>query len=233
MKNLRGIMIAVIAVLALTVVGVASAQDPTVEAGACTPVADAGTVEGTVIGVDTEAGTADIQLADGSCVTVSLEQGDYDHPIVELLAEYFGGATLGDYGDALDLLDENGIDPALVDSYEVVDGVLVVTLTDGSTVEIDGTEAVSDVSDALDLVTNGSFDVSLGEDGAATVGDVGEQIEAYHEDGVGFGVLVKLYAIAAESAEAGAALEEDTGAAEPEATAEPDENTVDDCAVTV
>jgi hypothetical protein len=187
MKNLRGIMIIMIAVLALTAVGVAGAQDePTPEPSDCIAPEEGTSVEGTVIGVGD--GTVDVLLDDGTCVTLTLEEGDYDHPVVEVLAEYFGGTSLGEYDDALDVLEDNDIDPSEVESYEVVDGVLVVTLTDGSTVEFEDEDLAGDVEDALDLVSEGSFDVVLDDDGNATVGDVGEQIEEYHEDGIGFGI---------------------------------------------
>lgn len=46
------------------------------------------------------------------------------------------------------------------------------------------------------------------EDSLSGLGPIGEQIAAYHEDGMGFGVLVKLYAMAEASEEACAAQEE-------------------------
>lgn len=238
MKKMRGLIIlVVISLMSLAVVGVAAAQEEVT----CTPVEEAGNVEGTVIGVDDEEGTVDILQEDGTCVTVSFEEGDYDHPIVALLAEYFGGVSVEDLDDALDTLElDEGV---VVDIEEQDDGTWLVTFDDDTTLvlEEEDAELAQELTDALETLEV-DLDLILNDDGEATVGDVGEQIAEYHEDGIGFGVLVKIYAIAEESAEACAAQEEEETPEEGgEATAEPptdegdegDEEEVDDCAVTV
>ncbi len=250
MRNLRGIIFVVIAVLSLTVVGVAGAQteEPTTEAPECTLVEEAGAVEGTVIGVDEEENTVDVETEDG-CVTVPLG-GDYDHPIVELLGNYFGGADAGDYADALDALDtEDGVVVSIEAGEE--EGAWVVTYDDGTTATIEDEELAAELEDALDLLADATFEVVEGEEeGEFATEGVGEEIEAYHEDGIGFGVLVKIYAIAEESAAACEAPEdegEEGGDASGDGTegegdtegdtegdAEGEEgDEVDDCAVTV
>ena len=50
---------------------------------------------------------------------------------------------------------------------------------------------------------------NLGLDGEGGVVQPGDEIAAYHEEGMGFGVLAKLYAMAAELQEACAAVESD------------------------
>jgi len=57
-----------------------------------------------------------------------------------------------------------------------------------------------DISSALDTL-NGEWRMVIGEDGTAYLAEVGDQIIAYHDD-YGFGELVKIYAIVAESYEA-------------------------------
>ncbi|MEE8391686.1 MAG: hypothetical protein V3S14_12950, partial [Anaerolineae bacterium] len=62
---------------------------------------------------------------------------------------------------------------------------------------VDDPTVAENLSKALQTLT---VELNLGEDG--TVIQPGEEIASYHEEGMGFGVLVKLYAMAAESAEA-------------------------------
>lgn len=196
MKQTRYFLVVLLVLaLALTLVGAAAAE----EAPTCTPVAAEGSVEGTVIGVDDAAGTVDVLLADGSCVTLTLQVGDYDHPIVALLAAYFGGASLEDYQGALDGLVLG--DSTVASLEDQGDGTWLATLADGTTVVITDADQAAAISDALDTLAV-NLDITTDDDGNLVVPDVGEQIEAYHDDGYGFGVLVKVYAIAAESAAA-------------------------------
>jgi hypothetical protein len=58
-----------------------------------------------------------------------------------------------------------------------------------------------DISSSLDTL-NGEWSMVIGENGTSYLADVGDQIIAYHDDDYGFGELVKIYAIVAESHEA-------------------------------
>lgn len=189
-------------VLSLGTTGVAFAQEepPVIE-----PVT---AVEGVVIAVDEEAGTVDILQEDGTIVTVTLPEGDYQHPITALLADYFGGAGLEDYADALEALEMDGSVVVAVEEGVDEEGnpVWQVTLADGSVVSLDDPEAAQDLLDALEVT---SVDLKVTDEGGVlTAEDIGAQIEAYREMGIGYGELVKIYAIAAESQEACMAEEE-------------------------
>lgn len=204
----RSYIFMLVAILSLVLAVPVAAAGEDGDEVVCEPVEEAGSFEGTVIGADEDEGTVDLLLEDGTCVTLTFEEGDYDHPIVELLAEYFGGALPEDFLDALEVVDTE--DGFVIDIEENDDGTWTVTYLDGTEEIIDDEDLADDLSDALDDLA-GDFEVTEGEDGSLMVPDVGEQIEQYHEDGIGFGVLVKLYAIAAESQEACMAEEEDGG----------------------
>jgi hypothetical protein len=152
------------------------------------------TIEGIVIAV--EGGQATIQLSDGSAMVVNIaDAGEYEHPIVELLNEYFSGAGAEDWAAALEELG-NAVGEfkalALVD-----DGtgnmVWQVTLMDNSVVTITDPE-LAEALGVLNVSLTGTVDGETGEVTVTT--EVGGQIQEYHENGFGFGVLVKLYAIA-------------------------------------
>jgi hypothetical protein len=69
------------------------------------------------------------------------------------------------------------------------------------TVTTDDMEIADDLAKALDTLTV-EWTLQEGEDGTAGVVDAGDQIADLHEDGLGFGVIVKFFAMAAESQEA-------------------------------
>ena len=182
-------------------------------AGLATAAAQTGGTEtetelsGVVVGVDAEAGTVDILQADGTIVTVTLSEGDYHHPITALLAEYFGTDNVADWETALESLQKDGgVVVALVESTDA-SGNPVWTATvlaeDGTTTEVEITNATeaADLQEALDATT---VDLTVLDDGAGnlTLPDISDQIEAYHDAGIGYGELVKIYAIAQESQEA-------------------------------
>jgi hypothetical protein len=200
-KSLSFVMVMVI-VLSLGTVGVAFAQEEPVETQ----------VEGVVVSVDEEAGTVDILQADGTTVTVALPEGEYEHPITQLLAEYFGGSDAEDYAAALEELEMDG--SVVVDVDESVDDegnpVWEVTLADGNVATVTDPEAAQALLDALEVA---SVDLNVTDEGGVlTAEDIGEQIEEYREMGLGYGDLVKIYAIAQESQEACQAEEEEAEA---------------------
>ena len=170
-------------------------------------------VSGTVVAVDEETGEVTVYTAGGLC-TVTLD-GEYDHPIVDLLGSYFGDVSTGSLTTALeatqgcaaydagseawtwaDCDDEDAVAVTIVGENE--DGTFTA-LVDGEEVRVsvEDPEVAERLSKALGKL---AVEWKLGEDG--TVVQPGDEIAAYHEDGLGFGVLVKLYAMAAASREA-------------------------------
>ncbi|GAB4478997.1 MAG: hypothetical protein Kow00124_24070 [Anaerolineae bacterium] len=244
-KTLLAIMLALVLALAFT--GTAAAQDPTPEGGEEETTT---TVSGRVIAVDLEAGTVTLLTEEGEEITLSLAEADYEHPVVALLAAYFGGGSLDEYADALDALevelpDEQG-DPVagtVVSVTEMTDAEgnpyweVVIEDEDGNqaTVTITDEELAADLLAALETLDT-SFEVAEDGETIATSDDIGDAIEAYHEEGIGLGVLVKLYAIAEESSLACETAEDGEPVAEPEQPAEgetPAEGEEETCGVTV
>jgi hypothetical protein len=182
-------------------------------------------VSGTVVAVDEETGEVTLDTGgDLGLCTVTLD-GEYDHPIVSLLGSYFGDVSADDLAAALE--DTQGYavyDPdtgewtwtdddaegavAVTVVAENEDGTFTV-LVDGEevTVSVDDPEVADSLREALEAL---SVDWDL--DGEGGVVQPGDEIAAYHDDGLGFGVLVKLYAMAAALEEACADTEEPCGA---------------------
>ena len=212
MKHIR-VLIVFLAVLMVAGLATAAAQTGGTETET--------ELSGVVVGVDAEAGTVDILQADGTIVTVTLSEGDYHHPITALLAEYFGTDNLADWEAGLEALQtDGGVVVALVEGADGTTWTATVMAEDGTTTEVeitDATEAAA-LQDALDATT---VDLTVLDDGAGTLTlpDISDQIEAYHDAGIGYGELVKIYEIAAESqaaCEAQAAADEAAGTPTPE-----------------
>ncbi len=207
--------------LLISVVGVAFAQESDPPA----PVpCDGEQVSGVVVAVDEAAGVVTVDTGEALC-TVALGGGEYDHPIVALLGTYFDDISAESLAAALaDLArfavqDENGDwqwAEEGADGAVPVQVVAVVDNGDGTfTVEL----AVEGQTDPVFITTGDAFLAAelkgalkelavmwmLNEDG--TVSEAGDRIAAYHEDGMGFGVLTKLFAMAHESQEACSGLE--------------------------
>jgi hypothetical protein len=176
------------------------------------PPCEGESVSGTVVAVDEEAGMVTVDSGEGQC-TVMLDS-EYDHPIVALLGSYFGDASADSLAKALEATQGYAVcDPDTGEctwADDDTDGavaVMVVAENEGGTftVLMDGQEVTISVDpgtaeelrEALQAL---SVDWELGEDGGVV--QPGDEIAAYHEDGLGFGVLVKLYAMAAASQEA-------------------------------
>ena len=201
--------------LAVTLVGPAAAQEEL-------PACSGANVSGAVVAVDEATGLVTIATDGGALCTVVLS-GEYDHPIVSLLGAYFGDVSVESLAAALETtqvwvvceegtcaLAEGGSEGAvaaiIVGITENEDGTFTLELMteDSETpieVVIDDPDQAGAVTEALEsLVVD--WELQIGEDGSVGILDVGDAIAAYHEDGLGFGVLVKLYAIAAEAQEA-------------------------------
>lgn len=193
--------------LTLAAAGPVAAQESEV------PPCEGDSVSGTVVAVDEATGEVTVYTASGLC-TVTLD-GDYDHPIVALLGSYFGDVSSGSLTTALEATqgcaaydpDSEAWTWADCDDEDAVTVTVVGENDDGTfTALINGEEARVSVEDpevaerlsrALQKLV---VEWKVAEDG--TVVQPGDEIAAYHEDGLGFGVLVKLYAIAAASQEA-------------------------------
>lgn len=204
-------------------------------------------VSGTIMEVDLEANTATIDMGLGMFCTVSLG-GNYTHPIVALFDAYFGEVDGDDLSADLDNLDGWTVYDDASDSWawadegdagavaiivdDVVDegdgtSTIYATNSDGEPIAItteDASQAES-LSDSLDALSV-DWDLQTDGDGNVSVVDVGDDVAAYHDDGIGFGDLTKIYAIAEESQEAceAEAAEEETpeeSPTDPPATEEP------------
>lgn len=174
-------------------------------------------VSGTVVAVDEETGTLTLDTDAGLCTVVL--GGEYEHPIVELLGSYFGDVSVEDLMAALEATqgcavydpdgdtwvwadcDAEGAVPAAVVA-ENEDGTFTVVVNgEEVTVTVDDPATAEGLSEALQALTAENWIL----DGEGGVIQPGDEIDAYHEEGMGFGVLAKLYAMAAELQEACAA----------------------------
>jgi hypothetical protein len=204
----------IILFLALTIVAPVAAQE-----GGDDELSPCGgeNVSGTVVAVDEETGVVTIDTGDGLC-TVTLD-GEYDHPIVTLLGSFFGDVSAETLETALETTQGCAVYDPDSDAWTWADcdaeGAVAVTVIaeneDGTftftaTVEgeeVTGTVTVEDLATAERLkeaLQTLAVEWELDEDGAVV--QPGDEIAAYHEAGLGFGVLVKLYAMAAASQEA-------------------------------
>jgi len=204
--------------LTLAVVGSAAAQE-----GEITPC-EGENVSGTVVAVDEETGVVTIDTGGDLC-TVTLDD-EYDHPIVALLGSYFGGVSAENLAAALEATQGCAVQDPDSEGWtwsdcEADDAVIMTVIAeneDGTfTATVEGEEmpiivTVEDsataegLSEALQAL---AAEWELDDDGSVI--QSGDEIAAYHEDGLGFGVLVKLYAMAAESEEACVDAEEPCG----------------------
>lgn len=201
-----------------------------------------GVVSGTVVDYDEETGVVTLDV-EGVLCTVTLTS-DYDHPIVNLLGAYFAEINGEDIAEALDTLQvcvvfdgENYTVTAPNEEGTCDEGDLV-TVTGageeggfegqtegGETINfnLDDEEAAGALTEALESLQT-DWDVAGG-----SASDAGDEIGALHDDGYGFGTLVKVYAIAEEAQQACA--DQPTG--EGEVTEEVGDEEVDPCDVSV
>ncbi|HEX7975488.1 MAG TPA: hypothetical protein VF498_13855 [Anaerolineales bacterium] len=172
-------------------------------------------VSGTVVAVDSATGVVTINTPTGLC-TVTLTNSA-SQPIAALLGSFFGDVKPETLSAAL----ANAQGCALLDPTAntwkwascTTPGAVPVQVTAQNT---DGTFAAQTFGSATtpltmtltitDTATVGQIRVALSSlavqwmlDGSGDMLQVSEQVEAYHEAGMGFGVLVKLYSIAAQS----------------------------------
>jgi hypothetical protein len=211
----KKINLILIVTLTLLVFGNVAAQesDPVepIELGEC----QNGEVSGIVVGVDElESGIAIVTIyysddeGDNGLCTLTVEDVTSGHPIMVLLGRFYGDVSAEQLADALDVsqvcLAEVDGDLTLVEcevehdfkaSVIYYDDGFLTVLIDGEPVEIEVDEDLEfgQIVDALETLT---VDWEL-LDGVLV--QTKDEIAAYHEDGLGFGVLVKLYSMAEEN----------------------------------
>lgn len=200
-RKTKTILFLVLALILVTA-GTALAASPAQELAPCTGES----VSGTVIAVDSETNTATISTSTGMC-TVTMEKTS-DHPIVALLGWYFGDIKTDSFDASLEdvkgcavvdatgayawaACDAEGAVPVQVVGQNE-DGTFIAVGADGQAISVTVDEAsAGGISDALAGL---AVDWQIDESG--DVVQVSDQIAAYHEEGMGFGVLVKLYSMA-------------------------------------
>jgi hypothetical protein len=178
------------------------------------------TVNGTVVAVDEASGQVTISDAEGDLCTVTLQPSASDHPIVTLLGRYFSQASSDDLAAALNVTNvwvtcaadgtcaraQAGDPGAMAGRVTAVaangDGSVKLTIRlvdNGNVVYVTTTDAgwVHNLRAALQTL-NVRWDLEDGGDGPEVL-DATTQIARLHQDGLGFGVIVKLYAMAEAS----------------------------------
>lgn len=203
MKNKIHIITLVLLILAVMIpANTTSAAGTFAEIGPC-----GGTnVTGTIVGVDVN-GVVTIDTGAGLCTVTA--NGSYDHPIVTLLSKYFGEVQVQTFADALKGLQGCAVDMGggsyawgACGSGETPNAQIVGVSTDNTfLVQITGVvDPVTLTITGLDpTAIQGLLDsllVNWTLDGNGDLVQVSDQIAAYHAQGMGFGVLTKLYAIA-------------------------------------
>ena len=217
MKHYKSISFFLILALAVLSFGPALAA-PSAQAAA--NPCPAGTVSGTVVAVDESTGTVTVEQADGMLCTVNVNI-DESHPIALLLGQYFGdlnpetltaalqeavdtttgcaqqvdGVWVWSNPDESDSCPE-GAQAVRVTGYNADGSFNAVPVAGGDpiTVQIDDMTTADSVRGAVDTLA-----VEWALESEGNFQQVSDQIAAYHDDGMGFGVLTKLYAIADES----------------------------------
>lgn len=202
--------------VALTLIPLSLAVSAATPAAAC-PGAE---VNGTVVAVDAATGQVTLDTGGGVLCTVTLPTGEDGHPIATLLGRYFDQANVADLLEALETTsvwvlcppagdcalaeaDTAGAVPGQVTAVTAnADGSFTLTVqpTGGGpallvpTLDADLAEALPAALAALAV----QWELEAGDAGVV-VADATDEIAALHQDGLGFGVIVKLYAMAEAS----------------------------------
>ena len=209
------ISLSLVFVLALAIPGFASAKPAGLEA------CSGDTVSGVVVAVDETTGEITFyQDAETLCtVTKSLEE--YDHPVIDLLGQYFEDLSLEELSESLDDLqawvilnttttpptwefadetDTGAVSAIVVNVMDNMDGTYEITLLvegedEPQTITTDDEALYQEYLDSL-LNSEVTLDLLIDKAGNTVVSDGAVEIGAYHDEGMGLGVLVKLYAMA-------------------------------------
>lgn len=217
-----------VVVLALSLSPAAAFAHPLADIAPCSGES----VSGTVVAVDTSTSTVTIEQSDSSLCTVSLT-GTYDQPIITLLGTHFETLTAQSLADALNSLQTlvdcstspctlvdsggSGIQATVVSVTDNGDGTYSVVLAvddgaGGTTLEaitIDDSSLAGNWLGALNYLTV-NWPIKHDNSGQAYYVGVEEEIATLHTEGLGLGVIVKLYALAAEAQQACSSLPEGT-----------------------
>ena len=180
----------------------------------CTADPTTGKVSGTVVAVDSTTGMVTVKVSDGTQCTVNISVNQ-THPIVLLLGMYFGDLNASTLEGALTdaqgcavfdgvnwgwaACDAAGAVPVRVTGVNPDGTFIAVVIETGVVIpvlNVTDPETIAQINGALEVL---SVAWVLEADG--DLQQASDQIAAYHDSGMGFGVLVKLYAIAQASQE--------------------------------
>ena len=207
------VVLGFILILALAFPGAALAKPASLDA--CT----GDTVSGIVVAVNETTGEITFYTDDGTLCTVVKNLEEYDHPVIDLLGQYFEKVSLEELSANLETLQTWVLFDPITTSWEFATeadtgavSAMVVAVTDNldGTYEIvllvegeDEPQTIVTTDPALyqeyldNLLSNAAvLDLITDEAGNVFVNDGAEQIGAYHDEGMGLGVLVKLFAMA-------------------------------------
>jgi len=213
MKFKKFISLGLVVAFALVIPGSASAKPASFDA--CT----GDTISGVVVVVDETTGEITLYTADGTECTVVKRVEEYEHPVINLLGQFFEKVSLKELSGNLENLQTWVIFNAATNSYEFAnetdigavsaividvsvnpdDTYQIVLLVEGETIPqtINTPDFIlyQTYLDSL-LIDTVTFDLIMDGTGNTFVNDGADQIGAYHDDGMGLGVLVKLFAMA-------------------------------------
>lgn len=185
-------------------------------------------LSGYVVAVDSATNTVTVSTATGLC-TVTLN-GATDHPIEKLLGMYFGDVDASSFEAALNeapqrcaTLDVGNTSGELAPCSDSTKEITILAKNaDGSyyayylddagnknyiLLKINDPTEVGNVDTALQALA-----VTLNLDGTGDLVQVSDQIAQYHDEGTGYGVLVKLFALAKEQQDACAEMDAELAA---------------------
>lgn len=172
-------------------------------------------VTGVVVAVDETTGEITLYQEDGTFCTVVKNLEDYDHPVIDIIGEFFEKVSLEDLATNLESLqtwvvcdtndppncvfaaegDEGAVPSTVVGVEDNGDGSYTITILVDGVLQTFITDDPGSYQDYLDNLTV-TFGLVTDKDGNTFINDGAEQIGALHDDGMGLGVLVKLFMMA-------------------------------------
>jgi hypothetical protein len=205
------VVLGLVLILALALPGVVSADTGYPE---CTGE----DVTGVVVAVDETTGEITLLTGAGTFCTLVKRTGEYDHPVIDLLGEFFEKVSLEELAeDAATNLENlqawvvcDPLDPAVCVFGEETDlgafsstvvgvedlggGLYEITILVEGVLQTFTTDDPGSYQDILENIKV-TFGLVTDKDGNTFLNDGADQIGAYHDDGMGLGVLVKLFAM--------------------------------------